>query len=173
MSLEHSDEDTKRKQTTTVEDFEREMLMEEEKAADDEKAERKSQKSTFGKIFAWVKGAAKTTVDVYEGIHLPAGVSLDDYRKIMNMYDKILGAKLGGKIVSRSDGVISVVVRGKPKNFMGITDDQGQTRTFDTDADILDFVLERYLPHAMAGNELSAWRIRHFFFVELGIDPES
>lgn len=172
MTSEHSDEETSRKQPTAVEDLEREMLLEEEKAAADEKAERDSQGSTFGKIFAWVKGAAKTTVDVYEGIHLPAGVSLDDYRKIMNMFDKILGAKMGGKIKSRGGGAISVEVRGKPKKFAGLLDDQGQTRTFDTDADILDFVLERYLPHAMAGNELSAHRIRNFFLVQLDLHLE-
>lgn len=171
MTLGHPHEEKREKRSTTVEDLEQEMMVEEEKAAAAEQAERERQKSTFGKIFAWVKGTSKTAIDAYDKISLPVGVSLDDYRRILNMFEKISDAKRGGKIV-KGKGWMRIV-KDNPndeKDLGELLEDSGQARTFNSQADILDFLLERYVPHAMA-DERAAREIRLFFLYDLNVIP--
>lgn len=171
MTFGHPHEEKREKRSTTVEDLELEMVAEEEKAAAAEHAERERQKSTFGKIIAWVKGASKTAIDTYDKISLPVGVSLDDYRRILNMFEKISDAKRGGKIV-KGKGWMRIVKDNpnEEKDLGELLQDGGQARTFNSQADILDFLLERYVPHAMA-DEQAGRDIRLFFMYDLHIIP--
>jgi hypothetical protein len=54
------------------------------------------------------------------------------------------------------------------KDFLQILEENGSGNALDTNSDILVFLLERYLPNAMA-DEQQAREIRTWFLFDLGI----
>lgn len=155
-------------QGPTIEDLEAEVHGEMQQEVQDAK---EGGTSVFRQVFAWVSKMAGKAIDVTTHVSLPAGVSLDDYKTISRMYEKVLEAKRGGKIVKGKDWIR--IVKDDPKvekDFLQILEENGSGHALDTNSDILIFLLERYLPHAMA-DEKQAREIRTWFMFDLGIIP--
>ncbi|MCC7197700.1 hypothetical protein IT413_05940 [Candidatus Peregrinibacteria bacterium] len=155
------------KRASTIEDLEAQVHAEQQKAAEEEKTEGQT---VFRKIFSWVSKMAGKAMDTSTELGLPAGVSLDDYKTIKCMYEKILDAKRGGKIVKGKDWMRIVEDNPEDKSFEEIWEDSSHGKSMDTRTDIVEFLLERYLPHAMA-DEMMGRQIRTFFLMDLGIIP--
>jgi hypothetical protein len=150
----------------TIEDLEAAVHGEMQQEVKDAK---EGEKSVFHQVFAWVSKMAGKAIDATTELKLPAGVSLDDYKTISRMYEKVLEAKRGGKIIKGRDWMR--IVKDDPneeKDFLQILEENGSGNALDTNSDILVFLLERYLPNAMA-DERQAREIRTWFLFDLGI----
>jgi hypothetical protein len=133
-------------------------------------AEKEGEKSLLKKVVSWVSRMAGKAMDVSTNLGLPAGVSLDDYKTIKKMYEKILDAKRGGKIVKGKDWIRIVKESSEDKSFGELWDDASYSNSMHTNSDVVEFLLERYLPNAMA-DDMHARQIRTFFLMDLGIIP--
>jgi len=162
MTKPHSD--TQR--APTIEDLEDQVHAEAQKEVREEKD---GEKPLLKKVISWVSRMAGRAMDVSTNLGLPAGVSLDDYKTITKMYEKILDAKRGGKIVKGKDWMRIVKDNpGEEKTFEEIVTSNSHGEVFNTRTDILEFLLERYLPNAMA-DESMARHIRTYFMFDLNI----
>lgn len=130
-------------------------------------AENEGEKSLLKKVVSWVSKMAGKAMDVSTNLGLPAGVSLDDYKTIKKMYEKILDAKRGGKIVKGKNWIRIVKENSENKSFGELWD---YSNSMHTNSDVVEFLLERYLPNAMA-DDVHARQIRIFFLMDLGIIP--
>lgn len=142
----------------TIEELEQEAHAEMQAASDS--------KALVGAVRSWF---AKWT-DRTKEASLPHGVTFHEYRVIKKMYEKILEAKGDGKFV-KGPGWMRIIPRKDDDESLGEKmRNNGTVKFRNTGMDILDYLLNRYLPEIMSDQE-QATRIRVFFADDLRIFP--
>lgn len=151
----------------TIEDLEDQAHAEVQKEVE---AEKDDGKSLLKKVVSWVSKMAGKAMDVSTNLGLPAGVSLDDYKTIKKMYEKILDAKRSGKIVKGNDWMRIVEDNPEDKSFEELWVDNGHGKIHHTNTAVVEFLLKRYLPHAMS-DVMQGSKIKTFFLMDFRIIP--
>ncbi|MCC6643172.1 hypothetical protein IT411_00300 [Candidatus Peregrinibacteria bacterium] len=116
-----------------------------------------------------VKAIMKKVALGWTKLGLPAGLTLQDYRIIKNMFYKIKKDSRGKNIVS-GDNSNWIRANEVGESLKDQLMHNSVINKIDSEVDILDYLLNRYLPEQMADESMKR-QIRIFFMEDLSIIP--